>query len=161
MFDLELFDDRGRFAAVEITAVADEKLIETTKHPHCNGGRWIDQRLTGGWSIRVRPTARVSNLRGSLGNFLQYLETAGVREVNGDSDGGPFQAQAHRLGIVTASQYPTACPGSIYPMPVLPASRSGGVVPLDGDSLAQWAGEWLFGDRQRDNLCETGQHRCA
>ena len=54
------------------------------------------------------------------------------------------------MGIRSVRQLPTDFPGSIYVMIDLPSERTGGMVPHNGDPLAEWLGEFLSGDELGD-----------
>jgi hypothetical protein len=54
------------------------------------------------------------------------------------------------LGVVGAEQSGTDFPGSIYVTLDLPAKRSGGMVAITGDPLAQWISSFLKDGGRRD-----------
>ncbi len=152
MYDLKIVYPGRSWAAVEVTAAADAESIELWNL--INGrGRWVEPDLAGGWSVGLRPGARVRRLRAELPILLRLLEELRVREVRRrPSRRGPFEAKAHALGITRLFQCATDFRGSIYPTIDLPGERSGGWAATTGDPLVQWLDDWIRQVEQAHNL---------
>jgi hypothetical protein len=164
MYDLRiLYPDRPA-GAVEVTAAADRESIELWRLMNESNERWQVERLVGGWSVHVLPTARAKRLRSELPSLLLSLEQAGRRELRIDlaAHGGRLlERSARRLGVVHAFQSGTDFPGSIYVNLELPPEQTGGWVADTGDALAEWLGDFLTEPRQEDVRQKLARSRAA
>jgi hypothetical protein len=142
MYDLRILR-LDRPAAVEVTAAADSASIELWRIINGGDERWQVDGLAGGWAVSLLPTARGKVVLRCLPSFLLELEVAGVPQLRGRPGASGLSGRAAELGVVSASQYGTDFPGSIYPTIELSHDRSYGVVAGDGDSLPQWIEEYL------------------
>ncbi len=153
MHDLNiLYQDRPP-GAVEVTAAADQVMIETWILA-TRGGRWIVEGIAGGWAVSHEKDANVKRLRAELPDFLRELEAQGVRAVDPETwwEPGPHDERAKALGIRHLFQGGTSFPGSVYLLPQPEAERTGGAVPTDGAPLLDWLAEWLARPDQVHNL---------
>lgn len=161
MHDLDIIHADKRVAAVEVTAAADRRLIELWKLMNPPGERWLENGLRGGWMVVLDPSARARRLRRELPGLLRQLEGANVRELrNSWRRDGPFDALAHELRIVGASQSGTDFEGSIYITVELPDEQSGGFVADTSDAVVDWVGTYLGESSQTDvleKLTRSGQ----
>lgn len=157
MHDLDLIRGREVFGACEVTAAADQALIELWNVANgTDRPTWTDPILAGGWYVVLDPAARLKRLREGLPPLLRRLEDLNVREVYVDEYRGrmqsPFNAEVEALRVVSARRSGTSVPGSIYLTVELPSERSGGVVPDTGDALATWVSGWLGEPEQHHNV---------
>jgi len=151
--DLDLSLGGGRtFGAMEVTAAADAQLIQSWKLLEGRGDRWIVPELVGGWSIHVRPDARIKRLLQELPGLLQALEKDRITTVPGPAERNELNVKADELGVVSALQGGTAFPGSVYVTPDIPLKRRAGMVPSTGDALSEWVAEWIIEPSRSDNL---------
>jgi hypothetical protein len=152
MHDLDVYDDRVRNAAVEVTAAADGQIIALWKLVNPPGQRWIEPALAGGWMITLRADARAKRLRGELPALLEQLETAGIRAVDVDylHPADPVRQRVEGLGIASVSQGDTDFPGSIYLTVDIDGERSGGFIADDSNAVAAWLSEFLADDERSD-----------
>ena len=149
--DLSVGDDRT-FGAMEITAAADSELIESRKLLNGREERWIVPELVGGWSIHVRPNARIKRLLKELPELLLALEKDGITTIPRPVERNELNLKADELGVVSAFQGGTEFPGSVYVTPDIPLSRLAGMVPSTGDALSEWVAEWIIEPSRSDNL---------
>ena len=77
MHDLDIVYSDGQYGAVEATAAADAASIELWNLMN-GGGRWIEDKVAGGWMVSVQPHACARPLRQELPHFLARLERLGV-----------------------------------------------------------------------------------
>jgi hypothetical protein len=151
--DLDLSVGGGRtFGAMEITAAAAPELVESWKLLNGQDERWIVPELVGGWSIHIRPDARVKRLLQELPRLLQALEKDGITTIPGPAERNDLNTKADELGVVSAFQGGTAFPGSVYVTPDIPLERLAGMVPSTGDALSEWVAEWIMEPSRADNL---------
>lgn len=147
MYDLELARDGAPFAALEVTAAADDESIELWNLVNGANDRWIEPDMLGGWMVTVSPAARAKRLKNELPALLRTLES--------DAESPERQVAADRLSglqVVSANRSATDYPGSIYVTLQRDAERTGGFVPLSGDGLVVWLSEWLNQPGQQHNV---------
>jgi len=163
MHDLWIVQRESPRAAVEITAAADPESIKLTKVVN-SGGRLIVEGLEGGWLVSLEPfSARAKWRAKQIPRYLAELEAAGVREVNVEAGAvitGRWAPRARDLGITHVFQSDTDFPGSVYFSPDLLLERSGGFVPLNGDPIAAWVGNFLR-DERPDVVNKLGRSNAA
>jgi hypothetical protein len=124
MYDLKITYPDGEVAAVEITSATDEQQIRIRKSTRGRTGRWQEPSLAGGWVIRVSAPQVPKYFNKQLSGLLLTLEQTGQVAIRGDkSSSDPLTALAGDLGILEASQWRTAHPGSIYVMPEGPSLK--------------------------------------
>ncbi|MGH7931108.1 MAG: hypothetical protein ACREQV_25325 [Candidatus Binatia bacterium] len=152
MYDLTVTLPDGSHAAVEVTSAADSDSIETWNLMNGRGEVWRFPELRGGWLVAVHPAARVQKLRQQLPLLLGRLERAGITETGTWRDPEWVESNYENLGVVTAYQSGTDRPGGVYLTIELPAEQSGGAVPSQGDSIAEWIGTFLHEPQQHDVL---------
>lgn len=154
MYDLAITYPDGHIGAVEVTAAVDAQPLELWKLIRRQGKPWIDPTLTGGWLVRVKPSAQAKSLVRDLPKLLGELEHNGRSVVWGDrASADRASAAAGQLGIVQVLQGPTEHPGSIYFLPPeRPLEQMGGFSPGTGDPLARWLSEWIPDASRTDNL---------
>lgn len=153
MYDLDLIRNGFRFGACKVTAAADGATIELWNL--VNGqGRLIIDNLHGGWMVNLSPHARVNHLRRHLPQLLRQLESESdcLLPNRGQKRSSNRTPELERLGIINLSQRGTSFPGSVYFTVSLPAARSGGAVPRDGDEVPRWLTQWLATPAQRHNI---------
>lgn len=150
MHDLALVRDGHVFAAVEVTAAADQASIELWNLVNGTNARWIERSLAGGWMVGLLPHARAKDLRRQLPRLLGELEALGIDHLRRASPG--LQKTAHALRVSSATQGGTDFPGSIYLTIHLPAERSGAFLPPNGDPLVEWANDWVGAPEQAHNI---------
>ena len=151
--DLDLSVGGSRtFGAMEVTAAANAKLVECFRHLDRRGGRWIFPGLADGWSIHVRPDARVDLLYRELPLLLQALEQIGATNIPRQAARSPLTVRADELGVVSAYQGGTSVPGSVYVMPEIPPDRRVGWVAPTGNSLSEWVAEWIIEPSRSDDI---------
>lgn len=153
MHDLDVLYD-GETAAVEVTSAADGESIALWNLMNGRNERWVVDELQGGWMVSLEPSARAKRLRTELPRLLHQLEASGVTGLRPwpASPKSRLAEVARELGIASAGQSGTDCPGSIYLTIQLPTERAGGFVADTGDALAIWVGEFLHAPKQRDVL---------
>ncbi len=157
MHDLNiLYPDRPP-GAVEVTAAADQVMIETWILA-TRGGRWIVEGIAGGWAVSSEKDANVKRLRAELPDFLRELEAQGVRAVDPETwwERGPHDERAKALGIRHLFQGGTSFPGSVYLLPQPEAERTGGAVPTDGAPLLGAGRVLVRGFRSRARIPARG-----
>jgi hypothetical protein len=156
MYDLRiLYLDRTP-GAVEVTAAADQQSVKLGKLVY-DGKRWIVPGIVGGWSVGLRPRARMKRLKVELPAPLQSLESQGVRGARPEMwwEEGPHDEALRDLGITHLFQSEaTDYAGSVYPMVEQPTDTTGGTSPTDGRSLLNWLVEWLTRPDKADNLAK-------
>jgi hypothetical protein len=153
MHDLSiLYPDRPP-GAVEVTAAADQLMIETWILA-TRGGRWIVEGIEGGWGVSFPKGASVQRLRAELPDFLRELEALGVQAVDPETrwEPGPHDPRAASLGISHLYQGGTSFPGCVYLLPQQESERTGGAVPTEGGPLLEWIADWLARPDQAHNL---------
>lgn len=153
MHDLTI-EYADRSAAVEVVAAGDAETIEFWNLANSSDG-WQASGILGGWAVECSPTTRVKRLRRELPNLLASWEDQGTtsyRESLNRRTGGQRSGLATELGIKSAFQSETSFPGSIYLTVELPRERAGGMVADCGDPAAEWIGQFLREDSQRDVL---------
>ncbi len=162
MHDLDIFHIDAPVAAVEVTAAANPGLIELWKLMNPPGERWLVNGLRGGWMVVLDPSARAQQLRRELPGLLRQLEEANIRELRDDwRRAGPFDALAHELRIVGATQSGTAFEGSVYITVERPDEQSGGFVADTSNAVSEWIGRYLGEASQADvleKLTRSGAH---
>ena len=152
MYDIAVANAGDLVAAVEVTGVWDPPVDVLWKLLNSDG-RWIDDRLAGGWIVGLKPGANAKRIRANLPAFLQKLESVGVRNLLVAPWGhGPFDNEAEQLGIIHLHQGATAFPGSIYPLAEQEHDKTGGYVADTGDALPRWLGWWLRDPVRADNV---------
>lgn len=155
MHDLDILNVEGDVVgAVEVVAAADAASIELWNV--VNGGdRWIADRLTGGWSITLEPTARARRLKAELPVLLEEFERSGVTEASGEEwsrRGARHDSRLTDLRIVHAWQGGTDLQGSIYLTIEQPAERVGGFVSAAPQAVSPWLTSFLGDQARRDVL---------
>lgn len=144
----------GRTAAVEVTRSVHSDATALWRVIG-NPGRWIDESLRGGWTVRILPKARGKMLR-SRPILLRQLETDGV--VTADDRGSGELARTLRdLGLERVHQSGTDFPGSIYPILALPSEQTAGFVPETAEALMAWVRDWVVVPRRSDNLAKLAR----
>ena len=109
--------------------------------------------MAGGWIIRVSAPQVPRHFDKQLPGLLLTLEQTGQVAIRGDkSSSDPLTARAGDLGILEASQWQTAHPGSIYVMPEGSSGGTAGFTTSVGDPLAVWLGPWVADPKRSDNL---------
>lgn len=152
MYDIAVTKSGYLTAAVEVTGVWDPSVDVLWKLLN-NDGRWIDDRLAGGWIVGLEPGANAKRIKTDLPPFLQKLESMGMRNLPVAPWGRKqLDDEAERLGITHLHQGATAFPGSIYPLPEQGHEKTGGYAADTGDALARWLGWWLRDPVRADNL---------
>jgi hypothetical protein len=152
MHDLWILQDGSEKQAVEITAAADPEAISLWKLLNASGKRWIDQRLVGGWSVEVTPTARARAILRDLPDLLLDLERIDVQCFSARDLPAPLRDRATALGITRASRLGTDFPGSIYPSVDQNALNGLGFWDSPVASLPSWVGDFLTEPERADNL---------
>jgi len=162
MYDLSLSRGGHQFGACEVTVVHDPRRTELWRL--LNGDAiWIDPRLEGGWWLHLEPRlGSVKRMRTELGPLLESMEACGVTSAGPRSYAaeGPFDAHLDALGVASADQYSVTKPGSICFLPYLPDTEGGGVVPVTGDALALWLGDWVSAPSRSDNVRKLRASGC-
>lgn len=135
-------------AAIEVVAAADPDAVELWNLMNGNG-RWIDNRLSGGWAVTVNPRTRWNGLRSSLPELLLCAEQSGITQIRPQPDRLTTQldGDAAALGVQRASQSGTDYPGSIYPTFAPTAGFSD-----SGTTLVSWIAQYLRQPATRDVL---------
>jgi hypothetical protein len=151
MHDLWIARHDGPPAAVEVTAAADQESMKLWKLVN-SGEPLIVPGLHGGWFVSLEPISTRAKWRAKqIPAFLGELEDAGEREVDVEEASlvvGGSAARARELGIASASQSgATDTPGSVYFTVDGPLERRGGFVPMTGDPIAAWVGDFLREER--------------
>jgi hypothetical protein len=153
MYDLKITYPDGSIGAAEVTAAADAEQVELWKLVGGRGERWIEPSLMGGWMVRILPSTRARVLHRRLPGLLWELEHEGVSVIGARrTSADRFAASAGKLGVVEARQGATAHAGSIYVTIDQPLQQMAGFVPVTGDPLAAWLGEWLAEPSRQDNI---------
>lgn len=155
MHDLWIrFPDRAP-GAVEVTAAADQRLIQLWKLVN-DGEPWIVPDISGGWAVVLHPNARAKRLKSDLPALLLHLESEAIRQVRPEIwwEPGLRDDDARALGILHLFQSGTDYPGSVYVTVDPGPERSGGAVPSDGLPLLTWVAEWLARHDQVHNLAK-------
>jgi hypothetical protein len=153
MYDLKITYQNGATAAVEITAAMDEQQIRVRMSTRGRGQRWQEPSLAGGWIVTVSASSVPKDFNRQLTGLLGDLEAASLVAVRGDrSSSNQLVARAGALGVMEATQWQTAYPGSIYVMPERPLDLSANYAPSTGDELANWLGPWVADPKRSDNL---------
>lgn len=156
MHDLDITVSGLPTAAMEVTAAADSESIALWKLVNGGTGRWIEERLTGGWSIQLLPSTRAKRLRRELPALLLALERADVREVDLTQTWRPLTdptlVALKALGLVRASRYGTDFPGSIYLTVERPDHSSTAMADASLTSISIWIATFLAAPVRRDVL---------
>lgn len=148
MYDLDLCRDGQRVGVLEVTAAADQRMIEMWNLVNGKSGRWIEPQLAGGWLVSLARGAHIKTLRKKLPPLLASLENAGVRQIHHDHN----HEQAAALGIASLWQGGTSFPGSIYVTIEESTEKSGGIVATHGNALPEWLSDWVVQREQAHNL---------
>lgn len=151
MHDLTILRSDSVRAAAEVTGAVDRAATELWNIAY-RDGRWIEESLTGGWSVHIDPEAprpRGRNLRRDLPRLLRALENAGVVSYPA-FEAAHVKRLAKELGVTDARQGDTDYPGSIYVTPEPKADEWSGMVADTTNAVAEWIGEFLSHDERRD-----------
>ena len=154
MHDLWILPEGSQKEAVEVTAAAEPEAIPLWKRLNNTGERWIDDRLTGGWSIEFRSSAQARDIQRDLPDLLLDLERLGIQHVSHHRLPSPLDDRINSLGVTTASQLPTDFPGSIYPLIDQSTLNGLGSTEFPRTSLPSWVGDFLREPRRADNLAK-------
>jgi hypothetical protein len=152
MHDLDILHPDRPHGAAEVTAAADGECLALWRLMNGNDERWIVPELDGGWLVSLDPAARAKSVRKELPGLLLELERSRTSCLSRRSrfDRHDLASVADGLGVVSAEQSGTDFPGSIYITLDLPAERSGGMVAITGEPLAQWISSFLKDGGRRD-----------
>lgn len=153
MHDLDIALPDGKRAAVEVTAAADGESIALWNLINGRDEPWQVSGMRGGWFVQLAPNARARQVLRELPTLLATLEREGIREIEVGfrrRNLTVFEDAAQGLRVNRAGQGDTSLPGSIYVTIDEPLERTGGVVPITGEPLAEWIIEFLSAPERAD-----------
>jgi hypothetical protein len=157
--DFDLMGGAEMVAAMEVTSATDGPARAITNE-WSKGGTLTVPGLASNWMVRVRPVdprgmrSRMACLRSRIGDILTEFKSKGIDQFHDDRY-FPEPELAAKVGDLGIRQILLLGPqgaGRVHVEPWYPIERSAGFVQSDGNSLADWIGEWLSDPEQADNL---------